>query len=188
VSLLFPVVRDHFVEIHYVPVLRVAPEGIFVTARETLGEMPDNPVSLTVVNPLNVAQHDAKISGKDPLSGLVLLKALFHGPVYRLAKRLPREGEKVVLAGSPPKKMSHMVPIEHRVPDLRPLRFQGKIRGNGEVIGDFPPSGIPAGWAVLDEGGKTLLGLVVTSNEDKVIYVSALKIMEFLKGSMLPTP
>jgi hypothetical protein len=188
VSLLFPIVRDKFVEIHYVPLLRVAPEGIFVTTQETVREMPNIPVSLTVVNPLNIAQHDAKIAGKNPLSGLVLLKAPFRGPVYRLAKRLPREGEKVILAGSPPKTMNHMIPIEHRVPDLRPLRLKGQIRGKNEVIGDFPPPGIPAGWAVLDKGGKTLLGLVVTSKKDKAIYVSTLKIIEFLKGVSVQTP
>jgi hypothetical protein len=188
VSLLFPIVRDKFVEIHYVPLLRVAPEGIFVTTQETVREIPHNPVSLTVVNPLNIAQHDAKISREDPLLGLVLLKAPFRGPVYRLAKRLPREGEKVILAGSPPKKMSHMIPIEHRVPDLRPLRLKGEISGNNEVIGDFPPSGIPAGWAVLGEGGEILLGLVVTSKKDKAIYVSTLNIIEFLKGVSVQTP
>jgi hypothetical protein len=187
VSLLFPVVRDVFVELHYVPALRIGPQGVFVTTKATIRKMPDQPVSLTVLNPLNIAQRDATIEGSDPRTGLILLKAPFAGPVFPIAKRNPRLGEAVLLSGSPPRKMSHMVPVEHRVPDLRAIRAEGRITGEGEATRTGGPT-VSAGWAVLDAEGRTLLGVIVTSNGDRATYVSAGKVRRFLKASGVPAP
>ncbi len=186
VSLLFPVVRRVYVELHYTPVLRVDPKGVFITTEDALRNLPAEPISLVVVDPLSVSQWDAKVIRRDPETGLVALTAPFPGPVYRLGGRLPRNGAAVVLAGSPPKVMKHMIAPDHSVPDLRPLHAGGRISGLQELI---PCEGCPvsSAWAVLDPGDRTLLG-ILSSNGKRASFIPAAKIREFLRGAGFSVP
>ena len=189
-SLLFPVVRDTFVELHYAPVVRLENEGVFLTTQETLRRMPAKPETLTILNPLTVAQQDATVVRGDSGTGLILIRPPFGGPVYSLAQKTPRPGDKVILRGSPYRQMSHIVPIEHRVPDLRPVETRGRISGDGEVTRTGPPVpyGIGPGWAVLDAKDRELLGLIVRTKGEQSVYVSAEKIRSFLNASGLLVP
>ena len=45
VSLLFPVVRRVYVELHYTPVLRVDPKGIFIITEDALRNLPADPIA-----------------------------------------------------------------------------------------------------------------------------------------------
>ena len=189
-SLLFPVVRPEFVELHYAPVVRLESEGVFLTTQETLRRMPAKPETLTILNPLTVAQQDATVVQGDPITGLILIRAPFGGPVYSLAQKTPSPGDTVILRGSPYRRMSHMVPIEHRVPDLRPVETRGRISEDGEVTRTGPPVpyGIGPGWTVLDAKDRELLGLIVWTKGEQSFYVSAEKIRSFLSASGLVVP
>ena len=189
-GLLFPVVRDTFVELHYVPVLRVGRSGAFLTAMGAVRRMPPRPASLTVVNPNTIAQRDARVEISDPATGLVLIRAPFEGPVYPLADRPARPGETVLLTGPPYRRMGHQAPTEHRVPDLRPLQTVGRVTGEGEVSWTGAPVhyGVSPGWAVLDEEGRKLLGLIARVDGKKAGYVSAEQIRAFLSASGVRVP
>ena len=130
ISVVFPILRTQYVEIHYTPALRLEKKGIFITTTGALQKMPPKPLDFVVLNPRKMNQWDAQILKRDETTGLVIVKAPFSGPAFSLGESPPRKGEKIILLGTPSVQMSHSTTPDHHWPDLHVQRAKGIVESN----------------------------------------------------------
>lgn len=186
ISVVFPILRTQYVEIHYTPALRLGRKGIFITTAGALRKMPPKPLDFVILNPRKMNQWNAQVLKRDEATGLVIVKAPFSGPTFSLSKSPPREGEKVILLGTPSVQMNHSTTPDHHWPDLHIQRAKGVVELN-RTIRIQNGSKALSSWAVMDAAEKKILG-VVSSSGSKVEFISAVKIRQNLRALGISVP